>query len=60
MEKSGPGFEDLPFELTQLSKPARKYLKVLAAGLVHYQKDLPAREAELFSLKNDSKEYFHD
>jgi hypothetical protein len=60
MEDRGQKIGDLPFELTHLSKPAQKYLKILAAGLIQYQKDLPSREADLFSLKNDSKEYFHD
>ncbi|MFP3043906.1 hypothetical protein LQZ19_18995 [Treponema primitia] len=56
MEIIGPELRDLPFELTHLSKPARKYLKTLAVGLIQYHKDLPVREAELFALEKDSDE----
>jgi hypothetical protein len=49
---------DLPFELTQISKPARKHLKTLVVSLIQYHKELPARDPEVFSLKNG--EDFHD
>jgi hypothetical protein len=57
MENTGSKFDDLPFELTQISKPARKFLKTLAADLIQYQKDLPVREVELFSLEEESDKF---
>jgi hypothetical protein len=60
MEDIGQEFGNLPFELTQISKPARKYLKILVAGLIQYQKDVPVRDADLFFLKIDTKKGFHD
>ena len=51
---------DLPFELAQISKPARNYLKILATSLIQYYKDLPTGDPEVFSLKNDKEEGFHD
>jgi hypothetical protein len=60
MEEVGQEFGNLPFELTQLSKPARKHLKILAASLIQYHKDLPERGPELFSLEKDTEGDFHD
>jgi hypothetical protein len=48
MEEINQKIGNLPLELARLSKPARKHLKTLAASLLHYHKDLPAREPELF------------
>ncbi|MDR1148417.1 MAG: hypothetical protein LBK66_07280 [Spirochaetaceae bacterium] len=39
---------NLPFELTQVSASARKHLKILAASLLQYHKDLSSREPEVF------------
>jgi hypothetical protein len=38
---------ELSFKLTQISKPARKHLKILAASLIQYHKDLTPREPEV-------------
>jgi hypothetical protein len=59
MENTCQKIGNLPFELTQISKPARKHLKILAASLIQYHKELPAREQEVFSLKKDAGEGFH-
>jgi hypothetical protein len=54
MEDTCQKIENLPFELTQISRPARKYLKILAASLIQYHKDLPARDPEVFFLDKDA------
>ncbi|GHT74481.1 hypothetical protein FACS1894124_4440 [Spirochaetia bacterium] len=59
MEAPDQKFGDLLYELTQLSKPARKYLKILAVGLIQYHKESPAREPEVFSLKKNKTGGFH-
>ncbi|GHV82071.1 hypothetical protein AGMMS49991_06290 [Spirochaetia bacterium] len=50
---------DLPYKLTQISGPARKYLKILAVGLIQYHKESRAREPEVFSLKKNKAGGFH-
>ncbi|GHV93385.1 hypothetical protein AGMMS50268_38880 [Spirochaetia bacterium] len=59
MEEVNQKIGNLPFELTQISRPARKHLKILAASLIQYHKDFPARDPEVFSLKKDAEEGFH-
>jgi hypothetical protein len=59
MEETSLTIGNLPFELAQISKPARNYLKVMAASLIQYHKDLPVRDPEVFPLENDKAEDFH-
>jgi hypothetical protein len=59
MENACQKIDNLPYELTQVSRPARKHLKILAASLIQYHKDLPARDPEVFSNRKDKKEDFH-
>jgi hypothetical protein len=59
MEATGQKIGNLPFELTQISRPARNYLKILAAGLIQYHTDLPVRDPEIFPLENGHEEDFH-
>jgi hypothetical protein len=48
MDKRSRKVEKLPFALAQISPPARKHLKILAASLLQYHKDLPAKDPEVF------------
>jgi hypothetical protein len=48
MDEKNQKIGNLPFELTQISKPARKHLKLLAASLLQYDKNLPAKDPEVF------------
>jgi hypothetical protein len=60
MEEKGEQAENLPFELSQISKPARNYLKILAAGLLQYRKDLPAGDPEVFPPGQDNGDCVHE
>jgi hypothetical protein len=51
-EKTG----DLPFELAQISRSARNYLKMLATSMVQHPKDLPARDAVVFSVQKEAED----
>jgi hypothetical protein len=60
MEQTGPEIGNLPYELAQISQQARKYLKTLAASLIQYHKDLPARDLEALSREKESDEALPD
>jgi hypothetical protein len=60
MEEINEGIGNLPFALTQISKPARKHLKTLAASLLQYHRDLPARDPELLPPEKDDGEGPYD
>jgi hypothetical protein len=60
MKKRGDRVGNLPFELTQISKPARSYLKLLAAGLLRYQKNWPAQGPEAFPPERGNGDGFHE
>jgi hypothetical protein len=47
MEETNQKIGELSFKLTQISKPARKHLKILAASLLQYHKDLTPGEPEV-------------
>jgi hypothetical protein len=55
MEELDTKTGNLPFELAQISKPARNYLKMLATSMVQH-KDLPERDAEMFTVEEDAEE----
>jgi hypothetical protein len=56
MEETSKKIGDLPFELAQISQPARKYLKMLATSMVQHPKDLPARDAEIFPVQQEAED----
>jgi hypothetical protein len=55
MDKIDTKTGDLPFELAQISQPARKYLKMLATSMIQHPKDLPVRDAEVFSTGKEAE-----